>query len=157
MRILDGLKGSLVIDDSYNASPVAVTEALNVLRELPVKGRRILVLGDMLELGEYANNAHKEAGRHAAQVCDVIYGVGQFARTIADGARQAGMRDDVVYAFDDTHGVADHLGTYLSAGDVVLVKGSQAVRCEQIVEGIMVRPQDAPELLVRQSKDWMQR
>jgi len=157
MRVFDGLKGSFVIDDSYNSSPIALTEALETLHGLDVSGRRIAVLGDMRELGQYAHEQHREAGRHAAHVCDMLYAVGDYAADAAHGAQDAGMSSEMIMTYASTDGVADHLGVQLAPGDVVLVKGSQAVRCERVVEGIMNRPQDAPELLVRQGRDWQNR
>jgi UDP-N-acetylmuramoyl-tripeptide--D-alanyl-D-alanine ligase len=110
-----------VIDDSYNASPAAVLAALAVLRD--ARGRRVAVIGDMLELGTMSADAHEEVGREAARSADVLVGVGQLARTAVEAAKRAGLRE--------THVVADGaealmlLKRITRRGDVVLVKGSR--------------------------------
>ncbi|MEK7137197.1 MAG: Mur ligase family protein, partial [Patescibacteria group bacterium] len=91
MRLLHGVNGSLIIDDSYNSSPVALREALAALASLEVRGRKIAVLGDMLELGEYSDEEHKKSGALAASSCDILCTVGAFAKGFAVGAREAGM------------------------------------------------------------------
>src|SRR2546423_3496470 len=80
-----------VIDDSYNASPAAVLAALAVLRE--ARGRRVAVIGDMLELGTMSADAHEEVGREAARSADVLVGIGELARTAVASARSAGLRE----------------------------------------------------------------
>ena len=85
MRLLKGIKNSLILDDTYNASPQAVHEALDVLESLPAT-RRIVVLGDMMELGKYTTEAHKEVGNLVAEVCDVLVAVGVRSESIAEGA-----------------------------------------------------------------------
>lgn len=154
MNLLRGIKNSLIIDDSYNASPVAVQEALNVLKEIRVPNHRIAVLGDMRELGEHSKTAHMNVGEQAASFCDTLFTVGVDARAIAEGALSAGMSESKVFSFDDAQKAGKELEKVLEAGDVVLVKGSQAVRCEKVVEEVMAEPMRADELLVRQGSEW---
>jgi UDP-N-acetylmuramoyl-tripeptide--D-alanyl-D-alanine ligase len=157
MRLLSGVKDTTIIDDSYNASPVAVAEALATLGRIDGSGRRIAVLGDMMELGKYSKEAHRLAGEEAAGVCNELLTVGVRARDIAEGALQAGMGEAAVFQFDNAAEAGKFLERLLREGDVVLIKGSQAVRMECIVEEIMAEPERAEELLVRQEANWKRR
>jgi UDP-N-acetylmuramoyl-tripeptide--D-alanyl-D-alanine ligase len=154
MRIIPGLKKSIIIDDSYNSSPAACEEALFALRELTASGKRIAALGDMLELGKYSIDEHKRVGRLAGEVADVLITVGLRARTIAEGALQAGLSEGQIYQFEDAKEAGQFLQNLIERGDIILVKGSQAVRMEKVVEDIMAEPEHAATLLVRQEREW---
>ncbi|MEX0930224.1 MAG: UDP-N-acetylmuramoyl-tripeptide--D-alanyl-D-alanine ligase [Candidatus Paceibacterota bacterium] len=154
MNLLPGIKNTCIIDDTYNSSPVASEEALSALKDLRVANRRIAVLGDMRELGEHSVEAHRSIGRKAADVCDVLFTVGPESREIATGAKAAGMAEEVVVSFDDSRSAGKQLELLLEEGDTVLVKGSQATRCEKVVEEVMAEPMRAGELLVRQEVEW---
>lgn len=153
MRLLPGIKNTLVIDDSYNSSPVAVTEALNALNSLKAK-RKIAVLGDMLELGKYSRDAHAKVGEEVEKVTDILVTVGVRARTIADSALDFGMDESAIFQFDDSQEAGEFLQNIIKKGDVILVKGSQGVRMEKIVAEIMAEPENREELLVRQDGFW---
>lgn len=129
LALLKGPSGSIIIDDTYNASPVSVIAALDLLSE--TRGRRVAILGDMLELGEYEEAAHREVGRKAARSVDVLIAVGERARWIADEARSAGL--------SRVRAVASRAEVELSLekGDVVLVKGSRGMRMEEVVARLM--------------------
>ncbi len=157
MRLIDGLKGTLIIDDTYNSSPVAMERALQTLKEVKGVSRRIAVLGDMLELGQYSVLSHHAAGEQVAASADVLITVGVRARGIAKGALNAGMPEHVIFQYDDAARAGNELQVMLKAGDVVLVKGSQGLRMERIVEEIMSEPERAGELLVRQDPVWRSR
>lgn len=126
-------RGLTVIDDSYNASPAAVMAALAVLRE--VRGRRIAVIGDMLELGTLSADAHEEVGREAARSTDVLVGVGELARTSVDAAKRAGLRE--------THVVADGaealvlLKRLQRPDDTILVKGSHSLALDRLADALI--------------------
>lgn len=156
LRRIKGIKGSWILDDSYNSSPLAALAALEVLRELPAS-RRIAVLGDMLELGKYTPEAHTLVGDEAAKAADSIFAVGIRARFIAEAARRAGMPADRVREFDMAADAGRALQQLLQPGDVVLVKGSQAMRMELIVQEVMAEPNRAAELLCRQDAVWKRR
>ncbi|TDA70476.1 MAG: UDP-N-acetylmuramoyl-tripeptide--D-alanyl-D-alanine ligase [Clostridia bacterium] len=129
-----GPYGSILLNDAYNANPDSVAAALEVLRQLPA-GRRIAVLGDMLELGPYAETAHRETGKKAAEIgADLLIGVGQMAAYLVAGARQAGLSAEAARAFGDREEAAGWLAPRLAAGDVVLVKGSRGMEMEKLVE-----------------------
>ena len=154
MRILDGIKNSILIDDTYNSSPIAVDRALEVLGDLNVSGRKIAVLGDMLELGSHTEQAHKRMGRHAGMIADILVAVGKNCGLVALGARKAGMDDSKILEFFDANSAKNEIERLIEVGDVVLVKGSQGVRMERIVEEVMAYPEDKGFLLVRQEAEW---
>jgi UDP-N-acetylmuramyl pentapeptide synthase len=155
MRILKGVKSSVVIDDSYNSSPVALAEAVSVLESLNVSGRKIAVLGDMLELGKFSIEEHKKAGREVGRFVDFLITVGVRARYIAEAAEEAGFLKDRIFVFDDSRLAGKHAELLLKENDVVLVKGSQSMRMEKAVEEIMAEPLRKEELLARQDKKWI--
>jgi len=157
MRIIKGLKGSIVIDDSYNSSPVALENALHALHTIDTNGRKIAVIGDMRELGEYSHKAHEEAGKKVSLVADILFAVGDNRDIIADAALKGGMDERQVYTFQYSKDAGKELELILTHNDVVLVKGSQYVRLEKVVEEIMAEPQKADELLVRQEEEWKAR
>jgi UDP-N-acetylmuramoyl-tripeptide--D-alanyl-D-alanine ligase len=154
MRLLSGIKDTLIIDDSYNSSPEAARRALQTLKELKGVKRRIAVLGDMLELGQYSIDAHKEIGAAAAEAADVLITVGVRARGFAAGALSAGMDEKNIFQYDESLRAGRELQNMLEEGDVVLIKGSQSIRTERVAEEIMAEPEKAPDLLVRQSSVW---
>lgn len=158
LRLVPGMHNSTIIDDTYNASPTATLAALEALKSISAQ-RRIAVLGDMLELGKYSADAHKEVGMYAAEHADMLITVGFRARAIAEAARDAGMSDSQVREYE--HGESERAGLELArevkAGDVILVKGSQSMRMERAVVALMNESSQAEELLVRQDDEWMKR
>jgi UDP-N-acetylmuramoyl-tripeptide--D-alanyl-D-alanine ligase len=127
--------GVTVIDDSYNASPAAVQAALAVLRD--VKGRRIAVLGDMLELGSFSADAHEALGRDAARSTDVLIGIGELARTAVDAARAAGLSE--AYWASELGEALVVLRRVQQPGDTILVKGSHSLALDRLAD-TLVRP-----------------
>lgn len=123
--------GALVLDDTYNASPESTLAALNLLHDLD--GRRIAVLGDMLELGQYERDGHEKVGVRTAQVADVLITLGQRARIIAESASKAGMQETAIYAYEDMAPIVDWLKKNLTKEDVVLVKGSRGLHMDEII------------------------
>jgi UDP-N-acetylmuramoyl-tripeptide--D-alanyl-D-alanine ligase len=151
--ILSGIKGSLLIDDSYNASPSAVEYALDSLASIPGITRRIAVLGDMLELGRYSVVEHQRIGTKAAVRADLIVAVGVRSRATAEAAKLAGMSEAKILTFDNALTAAEELITIVGKGDAVLIKGSQGVRLERIVKALLANPDDS-KYLVRQEPEW---
>jgi UDP-N-acetylmuramoyl-tripeptide--D-alanyl-D-alanine ligase len=154
MRILKGIKRSTIIDDSYNSSPVALEEALNTLKSIETSDRKIAVLGDMLELGIYSTEEHKKAGAQVAFV-DLLFTVGIRARGIAEGALDAGMSETKIFQYESSREAGIDLEIMMREGDVVLIKGSQGVRMERVVEEVMAESEHKERLLVRQDKEWL--
>ncbi len=156
MNLIAGIKKSLIIDDTYNSAPDSALEALRVLKDLKIRGRKVAVLGDMLELGAETENAHRKVGEAAAASCDVLIGFGAASVFACDAARLAGMDEkNVHHVMDGAHDEIERiLQNWISAGDVLLVKGSQSLRMEIVVKKLMAHPDHAEKLLVRQSETW---
>ncbi|HLQ33196.1 MAG TPA: UDP-N-acetylmuramoyl-tripeptide--D-alanyl-D-alanine ligase [Chloroflexota bacterium] len=133
LRVLRGTGGFTLIDDSYNSSPLAARAALQLLSELP-GGQHVAVLGDMRELGQYSADLHRQLGGHAASLSQLVVAVGEEAKLIAEGARQAGMPVEQVLATTDPQEAVDFLRPRLNAGDYLLIKGSRAMGLETIVK-----------------------
>ncbi len=157
LKILEGINNTVILDDTYNSSPTALHGALESLKNVNTTGRKIAVLGDMMELGKYSNEEHNKAGKHASEVCDLLFTVGPRAKGIVDGALQNRMKKDKIKTFKDSIEAGEELMKIISEGDIILLKGSQSVRMERAVEKIMAHPEDKNKLLVRQDKEWLKR
>lgn len=158
-RILKGIKETLLIDDSYNSSPIALQEIMSSLSLLPRgKGKRhVGILGDMLELGRYSVAEHTRAGHLAKDAFDLLITVGPRARTIGETAVADGMPEGSVFSFDNSIDAAPAIASMLMEGDTVLIKGSQSgVRLERITKALLANSQDARHL-VRQEREWLKR
>ena len=158
MRIISGVNGSTIIDDTYNSSPAAALSALDTLKEVGAK-RRIAVLGDMLELGKYAAEAHRNVGKRAGKIADLLITVGFRSRALGEAALDAGMDENDIreYEQNESKRAGGELKAQLREGDVVLIKGSQSMRMERTVLELMAEPDRAAELLVRQDAEWKTR
>ncbi|MFA6526745.1 MAG: Mur ligase family protein [Candidatus Buchananbacteria bacterium] len=155
MNLLDGIKGTKIIDDSYNASPESTVAAVNVLGEIKVNGKKIAVLGDMLELGDYETKGHQEVGQAIIEnKIDELVVVGARAKIIARTAGDAGMKN--IKNFDTSIEAGEYLLNVVKTGDLILVKGSQGMRMERVSKVLLADPSRAKELLVRQDGGWLQ-
>jgi len=154
MRLIAGIKHTSIIDDTYNSSPLAVQAALRVIKDIDIPGRKFVVLGDMLELGDYTETAHREVGLAAADVADILVTSGHRSKLTARAALEAGLDSQRVFSFDDPRSTGKFLQSRLESGDLALIKGSQGARMEKVVREIMAYPEQAAKLLVRQTKDW---
>lgn len=133
---LDG--GRVVVNDTYNANPQSMENALRSLAALHGKGRAIAVLGDMGELGETAAAAHAAMGRLAAHLgLDLLVTLGENAALIADAARTAGLAPARVDHVPDHAAAAERVRAFAAPGDWVLVKGSRSMRMEHVVEALV--------------------
>lgn len=156
LAVIPGMNHSTIIDDTYNASPVAMEAALDVLKL--VKGKRkIALLGDMLELGKMTEDAHRKIGILANEIADILVLVGPRSKFIADGAIENGFNIKNLYTFDSSVTAGKFLDGIIEEGDVILAKGSQGIRMERAVKLIMANPNDAYKLLCRQEKEWEKR
>ena len=154
MRLLSGVNDSLIIDDSYNSSPFASETALKTLGNIKM-GRKIAVLGDMLELGKHTDEAHKNIGKIARDNCEILMVVGPRAKFIRDGAILAGMPKENIFEFLNSYEAGEFLKSFVKNGDLILIKGSQGMRMERAVEEIMFDPDLKLDLLVRQDPEWI--
>lgn len=129
--------GALILDDTYNASPESMLAALNLLDELG--GRKVAVLGDMLELGQYERQGHEMVGLRTAQVADILLTLGGRAHTIAAAARRSGMKKSSILEFEEPEPIVRWLNENLTKNDSVLIKGSHGLRMDHIVNALEVR------------------
>jgi len=147
MRLLSGIKNSLIIDDTYNAALLSMEAALESLKIFTDK-RKVVVFGDMLEIGQYAPEAHRIVGKKAAEIADLIFTVGTRAKFIAESAARAGFPQNKIFQFMTSDEAAKVVQKEMNEGDIVLVKGSRAMKMEKIVKEIMNEPEKAGDLLV---------
>ncbi len=131
--VIVNVDGATIYDDTYNSNPYALSRALKLLEKADARGRRIAVIGDMLELGERELDYHAEAGRSVPKSIDIVVGVGKRSRALLDGAKQAGFTDDRLHHFDDAAGAAEFLKTFIKDGDLVLIKASRGIGLDRIV------------------------
>lgn len=133
LNVLPGPQGSVIIDDSYNASPAGVLAALETLKEYPGK-RKIAVLGQMCELGDYTRLGHQLVGKKVAQLgIDHLFTLGDRTRYIAEAAQKTGLPKENIFQVKDFSEASWQLKKIITTGDVVLVKGSRATHLEKIV------------------------
>jgi len=136
-QIVRFTEGFAVIDDSYNSSPRALMQMIEVLAGMPSFTRRILVAGEMLELGKDSNALHFECGVFAAErKLDMVVGIQGAARELVRGAVEAGMPESRVRFFPGPDAARDFVNGELRKQDLVLIKGSRAVRLEKIVQSL---------------------
>lgn len=154
MRLLEGINGSFIIDDTYNSSPFACESALKTLKEVKNSGRKIAVLGDMLELGKMTDEAHKNIGVIAKENADILITVGQRAEKIKEGAMENKMPKKDIFSFAKSEEAGEFLKSFAGPGDLILVKGSQGMRMERAAEAILKDLGSKEKLLVRQDEEW---
>lgn len=155
LNILSGVKKSVIIDDTYNAAPDSMKEALALFSRIPGTAK-IAVLGDMLELGPISEAAHREIGKLVAQLKpEYLVTVGRQGKVIADEAKNLGLVGERVLTFYTSQEALKAVQGLVHGGSVVLVKGSQGVRMEKITKEIMAEPMRATELLCRQYGKWL--
>lgn len=157
MRILDGMHNTVLIDDTYNASPVAVEAAVTAAGFLKRTGKLFVVLGDMLELGEYSVDEHKRISGIVSEHATDFYAVGIRMRAAGAAAREQGKEGLNVLEFENAEQAVGALLQTVGEGDVVLVKGSQSMRMERVVKALLNDSSQAGELLVRQDSEWRER
>ena len=122
------------MDDTYNAAPTSVIAGLNLLSELD--GRKIAVLGDMLELGDFEERGHRMVGVRVADTADELVAVGSRARWIAEEAILSGLSQKQVVILGDKDAAIEYLHNRIGEGDVVLIKGSRGMQMDQIVTAL---------------------
>ena len=153
MKVLSGINDSIIIDDTYNSSPVAAEAALETLGKVNAT-RKIAVLGDMLELGRHTDEAHKNLGGLAKKNTDILVVVGPRSKFIKEGAEGSRMAKKNIFDFNNSKEAAEFVLGFVKTGDLVLVKGSQGMRMERVVEEILLDQKSKNKLLVRQDEEW---
>ena len=138
-RVVKSASGVTVVDDAYNANPDSMAASLAAFSALNVSGRRIAVLGDMLELGRYADSSHEQVGElAAASGVDFLVCVGPLSRRMAEAACGGGMDQGAVCLCDDAETAFEIVSREVAPGDAVLVKASHSIGLERVVEGLVV-------------------
>jgi UDP-N-acetylmuramoyl-tripeptide--D-alanyl-D-alanine ligase len=157
MNIIPGIKRTTIVDDTYNASPDSTKSALWSLARVNIgSGRKVAVLGDMLELGTYSVSGHNLVGAELVKAgFDLLISVGEKARDIAFGAKENGLSPDYIFSFNNSKEAALFVQERIKTGDLILIKGSQGARMEIITKEIMAEPLLAKQLLVRQEDKWI--
>ena len=146
---VNGPDDSLLLDDTYNASPASTFAALNLLADLPATrkgdavGRRVAVLGDMLELGDYELTGHRLVGRRVLEAADFLVTVGSLGQIIAKESLDAGMPPGRVMILPDVKAAMETLPGIIKEGDMVLIKGSRGVRLDKLVDFLTQSQLDA--------------
>ena len=168
---LPGIHGSRLLDDTHNAAPASVIAGLETVKALPA-GTRVAVLGDMLRLGDYEEEAHRMVGKVAASCVDYLVVRGERVTLVADAARKAGLPEDQVI-ITSTHEDAAQVVRQLivetrfrdapvsgegamNRAPTIYIKGSEETRMERVTERLMAQPEQAHDALVRQTPGWKQ-
>jgi UDP-N-acetylmuramoyl-tripeptide--D-alanyl-D-alanine ligase len=135
------LDGATIINDAYNSSPTSMRAALELLREFDAPGKKIVVCGDMRELGDAAANMHRQLGDEVVTLCgaDLLVACGDHAQDVVSGARQAGMPRSKALAYQQPEESLEQLGQTINAGDVILIKGSRSLAMERLIESLKNR------------------
>ncbi|MDD5165332.1 MAG: UDP-N-acetylmuramoyl-tripeptide--D-alanyl-D-alanine ligase [Candidatus Pacebacteria bacterium] len=157
MNIIAGKHGSTLIDDTYNSSPDAVFAALDTLKGLECSGKKIAVLGDMMELGQYSADEHRSVGKKVVGTADKLVAIGPRTKTLVEEAIAQGMKEDTITWYASSTEAGEGLANLISTGDIVLIKGSQSPRLERVTKALMADPAQAESLLVRQEKEWLEK
>ncbi len=154
MNPIEGVNNSLIIDDTYNSSPVSAKAALDTVEKMRA-ARRIAVLGDMMELGEDSESGHIQVIKKAlSKNFDIIALVGKRMKKASESLSSEEISNKKIVYFNNPNEAGMKINGSVREGDLILVKGSQAMRMEKIIENIMEKPEDAETLLCRQSHKW---
>jgi UDP-N-acetylmuramoyl-tripeptide--D-alanyl-D-alanine ligase len=155
LRCLEGIKDTLLIDDTYNSAPSAMAMALDTLNRLKIKGaRKVAILGEMKELGDDYKLIHQDIGALAAEIVDVCIGVGEDAKEILLAFHKHNPKG-LYHWFSDSEEAASQIVDFITSDDIILVKGSQSSRMERISVELLANKRYRAELLTRQSPNWL--
>ncbi|MFT5179832.1 MAG: UDP-N-acetylmuramoyl-tripeptide--D-alanyl-D-alanine ligase [Candidatus Paceibacteria bacterium] len=156
MNLIEGVKNTLLIDDTYNSSPASVDMALDVLGKIETQYPKIAILGDMLEIGTYSSREHKKVGKKVTDIrVSSLYSVGLRSQDIAQSAYDNGMDENSIHYYKTFDDVAKDVKENLHEGSVILIKGSQGIRLEKVTKELMMNKDQAKEKLIRQGGYWM--
>ena len=162
LNLIKGIKNTLIIDDTYNSSPASALAALEVLRGISDSGgkntRKIAVLGDMLELGSETERSHQSVAKKFLEIKgDIFLAVGERMKFAVAELEKNKVNPQNIFSFTSPMEAGRKLQEILKERDIILVKGSQGMRMEKVVEEIMAEPQKDRELLCRQNKEWKEK
>ncbi|MFA7169866.1 MAG: cyanophycin synthetase [Candidatus Paceibacterota bacterium] len=148
MNLIKGKNDSLIIDDTFGSGPLSMLSALDTLKKLEAS-RKIAVLGDIKASEKNTKEVYKYVGGNVAESVDLLFCCGEFAEYFCKAVKKKGMEEDHIFYFKDKSELARELNRILSKDDVVLVKGSRAMKMEEVVKAIMLEPERAEDLLVK--------
>lgn len=155
LNFLNGIKHTVLIDDTYNASPDSMKEALDLLSRAPQQ-KKVAILGDMLELGELSQSSHEEIGAMVGRMnLEMLVTVGSLGRIFHDSALHNGMLEDKVFWFETGDEATEFVLQHLPEESIVLVKGSQGVRMEKVSKVLLADQSTAGQVLPRQYGKWL--
>ncbi len=157
MNLVTGLKDTIIIDDSYNSSPIAMKQAVAVFSQIKNVGRKIAVIGDMFELGRFSAQEHVRIAQELHGVASYVICVGIRSRRIGEELLSLGFDESSLVCVDTSYEAGNILQNIIQAGDLILIKGSQAMRMERVVEEVMRHPEDKATVLCRQESEWLGR
>jgi len=137
MELVKLKSGVSVLNDCYNANPLSMRSAIETVSEMPGAGRKVAVVGDMLELGSWSVRAHREIGQIASKCgIDLLITVGEKAAHIMNSAVEAGMKSEMVMHFDNSEQTARAINSIVRKGDLVLIKGSRRMKLENVFDAM---------------------
>ncbi len=148
MKLIKGIRNSMIIDDSFGASPSSTMAALETFEKVTAD-RKILILGDMLELGEYRETGNKIIGKKVPESADLLFAFGENSRIVCKEAKKNGMAEDKIFYFENMDELIGKIKETIKSDDIILIKGSREMRMERVVKEIMNDPEKADELLVK--------
>jgi len=158
MRKIEGINRSLIIDDTYNSSPLASVKALEALSALPYGKRKIAVLGDMLEMGNYSEDLHRRVGKSVVNSkIKYVFTLGKQAKHIFNAAIESGFPPANIRQFHHYRDLSGFLKGFIEPDDVILIKASQGMRLERVTKSLMANLEQADTSLVRQNKRWLKK
>jgi UDP-N-acetylmuramoyl-tripeptide--D-alanyl-D-alanine ligase len=157
MNIIEGINGGVIIDDTYNSSPVAMEEGFRAIEGLTCTGKKIAIVGDMLELGKLSQDEHYRLGEMASEIFALVGLVGIRASEMKNALLSKGFEEKNIFVFDNSVDAGEVMKEKIGEFDLVYVKGSQGMRMERVVERLMLDPKQKEKLLVRQEKEWIER
>lgn len=173
MRILKGIHNTNIVDDTYNSSPKAVVHGIESINKINTKNKKIFILGDMLELGEFTREEHEKIGETLVGKCDILIATGIRSRFTAQSAIKHGMSGEYVYEATDSLDAGKIILNILDSlaeedyrngktesnigGHIIFVKGSQGARMEKVVKMILDKNTEPRNELVRQEEAWKDR
>lgn len=154
---LVGVDGTLILDDSYNASPAAMEAAIETLSLIDIPGRKIAILGDMLDLGKMTMDAHSKIGLSLKDATDYAFLIGPRMQYAYESAMNEKYPKTKIFYFERPLDALPQLQKIMKTGDAILVKGSQGMRMEQLVAELIEDKENIKNLLVRQDPEWLKR
>jgi UDP-N-acetylmuramoyl-tripeptide--D-alanyl-D-alanine ligase len=129
-----------IINDAYNANPASMVTAFRTLETFPCSGKKIAVLGDMLELGQISQSAHYDIGKRAAEISiEKLFLLGEYANDVSQGAQATGMAETNIFIGDSHEQLADELAKHIKQQDIILFKASRGMAMEKVIEHYLKR------------------